>query len=56
MFTSRFPNRVAAILAILMMTLSSVQPAYAAPSANDRFASATLATKPAGQFAKVWTS
>ena len=42
MFTSRFLNRVATILAILMMILSSVQPAYAAPPANDDFGNATV--------------
>ena len=40
MFTSRFLNRVATILAILIMTLSSVQPAYAAPPTNDDFVNA----------------
>lgn len=39
MFTSKFPSRVITIAAILMLALSSVQPAYAAPS-NDNFADA----------------
>lgn len=39
MFTSKFLTRIVTILTIFMMTLSSVQPAYAAP-ANDNFADA----------------
>jgi hypothetical protein len=41
MFTSRFLTRVATLLTILMMALSSVQPAYAAAPSNDNFAAAT---------------
>ena len=41
MFTSRFLTRIATLLTILMMILSNVQSAYAAPT-NDNFAGATL--------------
>jgi len=41
MFISRFRTRVTTIVIILIMTLSSVQPAYAA-SSNDSFASPTV--------------
>lgn len=43
MFTSRFPMKVITLMTILIMTLSSVQPALAAPS-NDNFADATQIT------------
>lgn len=38
MFTSRFPMKVITLMTILIMTLSSVQPALAAPPLNDNFA------------------
>ena len=42
MFTSRFLTKVATVMTILIMTLSSVQPAYAAPPTNDNFDFATI--------------
>ncbi len=42
MFTSRFLAKVGTILTILMLALSSVQPAYAAAPANDNFGSPTI--------------
>ena len=44
MFTSRFLTRVATVTTILIVTLSSVQPAFAAPPTNDGFGSATVIT------------
>ena len=43
MFISRFLTKAVAFMTILMLTLGSVQPAYAAPS-NDNFAAATQIT------------
>jgi len=42
MFTSRFLTKFATVMTILLMTLSSVGPAYAAAPTNDNFDSATV--------------
>jgi len=42
MFTSRFFAKAVTLMTILIMSLSSVQPAYAAGPSNDNFASATV--------------
>jgi PKD domain len=43
MFTSRFPSRITTLTIVFMLALSSVTPAYAAPS-NDNFVEATQIT------------
>src|SRR6185436_1669828 len=42
MFASKFLARTGTIVTILMLALSSVQPAYAAAPANDNFGPATI--------------
>ncbi len=42
MFTTRLLLKTVTIVAVFILALSSVQPAYAAPPPNDNFASATV--------------